>query len=560
MMREFFRRHTLWMCFGAVLVPLVFLLGMQFVWLGHLKEASALAHKAALHNLLEAVGTEVQYFYRASAERALNLSPSIFDSTGDRLDEAAYYWKKKPVPAARRLFLADFTRSEYGNFLFYDSKDHSLKSQLASEESLAIIMAASPWQMMRLGGVGRGSSLIVDERSPDYRIILNPIVDEHRGIVGVAGMVLDEKYFRKELLAPIIRKTLPSFFPSSGDDDKTILVRDRSGQVVVAYGKGDGKGETVTARFPFVFVDWTMDLTSARNMPEELASASFAFNLSLSILLALALLGSLAFAFRAAGKAMKLSEMKSDFVSNVSHELRTPLASIRVFAELLRLGRVRSPEKVQVYGEYIEAESRRLTGLINNILDFARIESGRKTYTICRADAGEVVAAVLRSFEIRLAPEGWRIRFEGPQSALTPVDMDPDAISQAVHNLLDNAVKYSGDSKEIVVRLEQDGRWLLISVQDHGIGIAREEQKKIFERFHRVSTGLVHDVKGSGLGLSIVHHIVQAHGGDVCVESEPGRGSRFTLILPLTHTRGEGAGARELEGGGEIPSRLQREV
>ncbi|HEU5179188.1 MAG TPA: HAMP domain-containing sensor histidine kinase [Candidatus Polarisedimenticolia bacterium] len=558
MLREYFRRHTLWICFAAVLVPLLFMLGMQFVWLGHLKEASALAHKAALHTLLETVGTEVQYFYRAAAERALNLSPSIFDSTGQRLEEAAWYWKKKPVPAARRLFLADFTRSEFGNFLFYDPDDHSLKRPLASDESMAIVMAASPWQMVRLGSVGKGFSLIVDERSPDYRIILNPIVDEHRGIVGVAGMVLDEKYFRKELLTPIIRKTMTTFFPTSGADDKTILVRDRGGQIVVAYGAGDGKGETVTARFPFVFADWTMDFTSARNMPEELASASFAFNLSLSILLALTLLGALAFAFRSAGKAMKLSEMKSDFVSNVSHELRTPLASIRVFAELLRLGRVKSPEKVQVYGEYIEAESRRLTGLINNILDFARIESGRKTYSFCRVDVGEVVASVLRSFEIRLAPEGYRIRFEGPEKPITPVDLDPDAISQAVHNLLDNAVKYSGDAKEIAVRLDQDGEWLLISVQDHGIGIAREEQKKIFERFHRVSTGLVHDVKGSGLGLSIVHHIVQAHGGDVCVESEPGRGSRFTLILPMTQPGRGGAAARAPEGAA-IPG-LQREA
>ena len=119
------------------------------------------------------------------------------------------------------------------------------------------------------------------------------------------------------------------------------------------------------------------------------------------------------------------------------------------------------------------------------------------------------------------------------------MDLDPDAIGQAVHNLLDNAVKYSGDSKDIAVRLAQDGRWLVIAVQDHGIGIARDEQKKIFERFHRVGTGLVHDVKGSGLGLSIVHHIVQAHGGDVCVESEPGRGSTFTSSCPSPVRRGK---------------------
>src|SRR2546427_4804499 len=115
------------------------------------------------------------------------------------------------------------------------------------------------------------------------------------------------------------------------------------------------------------------------------------FNVTLSMLLAGVLMGGIGLALRTANRAMLLSEMKSDFVSNVSHELRTPLASIRVFAELLRLGRVRSPEKVQEYGEYIEAESRRLSGLINNILDFARIESGRKTYDFTPADVGEVV-------------------------------------------------------------------------------------------------------------------------------------------------------------------------
>ena len=532
MIREFIRRHTLLLCFEAVLVPLVILLGMQFVWLGHLKKASALAHKAALHSFLESVGTEVQYLYRSGAERALNLPASLFIQ--GRLDQVADHWKNRPVEGVRRLFLVDLTREQFGNYLVFNEQKNALESPLASEETLAMVLASQPWQLVRFhGGEAGASSLQVDERNPDYRIILNPIFDESSKVVGVAGMLLDEKYFREHVLPSTICRIMPGFFPDSAVEGMLVTVRDRRGDVAYSSGEGDGKGETVTARFPFVFTDWTIDLVSERNMPEQLASTSFAFNVTLTVLLSLALLGGIAFAFRAADRAMKLSAMKSDFVSNVSHELRTPLASIRVFAELLRLGRVRTPEKIQEYGEYIEAESRRLSGLINNILDFSRIESGRKTYDFTVSDLGEVVASVLKSFEIRLAPEGFQIRFQGPASPLPPVEMDPDAISQAVHNLLDNAVKYSGESKEILVRLFREDDSAVIAVEDRGIGIARAEQDRIFERFHRVSTGLVHDVKGSGLGLSIVHHIVQAHRGKVTVQSEIGKGSVFSIHLPL---------------------------
>jgi len=548
MIRDFIRRHTLLLCFEAVLVPLVILLGMQFVWLGHLKRASALAHKAALHNFLESVGTEVQYYYRSGAERALNLPASLF--TEGKLDQVAYHWKKKPVEGARRLFLADFTREQFGNWLVFNDQLDRLESPPASDESLAMILASSPWQLVRFHGLPPGvSSLQVDERNPEYRFILNPIFDESSKVVGVTGMLLDESYFRDQVLPSTICRLMPGFFPDSAAGGMQVTVRDRRGDVVYSSGEGEGKGETVTARFPFVFADWTIDLVSARNMPERLASTSFASNVTLSILLALALLGGIAFAFRAADRAIKLSTMKSDFVSNVSHELRTPLASIRVFAELLRLGRVRSPEKIQEYGEYIEAESRRLSGLINNILDFSRIESGRKTYDFTVSDVGEVVAAVLKSFEIRLAPEGFQIQFQGSATPLPAVEMDPDAISQAVHNLLDNAVKYSGESKEISVRLSREDDSVVISVEDHGVGIAGDEQKKIFERFHRVSTGLVHDVKGSGLGLSIVHHIVQAHRGRVTVQSQVGKGSTFSIHLPIQRS----APSLGLRGTGESP-------
>jgi signal transduction histidine kinase len=227
--------------------------------------------------------------------------------------------------------------------------------------------------------------------------------------------------------------------------------------------------------------------------------------------------------------------MKSDFVSNVSHELRTPLASIRVFGELLRLGRVDSTDKVREYGDYIETESRRLTQLINNLLDFASIESGRKSYRFDCVDVREVVCETLKTFGVRLRQHGFRVAFDGDPGPLPPVRLDAGAIAQSLSNLLDNAVKYSHqtEDKEIRVGLRREGDSIVISVQDHGVGIPRDEQKKIFDRFHRVGTSLVHDVKGSGLGLSIVRHIVEAHHGRVTVESRVGEGSTFSIHLPI---------------------------
>ena len=234
-------------------------------------------------------------------------------------------------------------------------------------------------------------------------------------------------------------------------------------------------------------------------------------------------------------RELHLSRLKSDFVANVSHELKTPLALIRLFAETLELGRIPGEERRRQYYQVINKESQRLTRLINNILDFSRIEAGRKQYRFATTDVGRIVHDVVEAYRFPIEQQGFALELQVADD-LSEIDIDKEAVGQALLNLVNNAVKYSRDEKWMRIEARRDGERVLLSVADKGIGIARSEHQKIFEKFYRAEDSLVHETKGSGLGLSLVRHIMEAHGGTVQVESAPGQGSTFTLVLPLRRT------------------------
>ena len=231
-------------------------------------------------------------------------------------------------------------------------------------------------------------------------------------------------------------------------------------------------------------------------------------------------------------RELRLSRLKSDFVANVSHELKTPLALIRLYAETLELGRVPNQERKGEYYRVINKESRRLTQLINNILDFSRIEAGRKEYRLVPSDIGAVVRDVVESYRFAIEKLGFTLELQLGDD-LPELELDPEALSQALINLLNNAIKYSPEQKAITVSVRRELERVLLSVSDRGMGIPRSEHRRIFEKFYRVETSLVHTTKGSGLGLALVQHITEAHGGHVELSSTPGEGSTFTLSLPV---------------------------
>jgi signal transduction histidine kinase len=232
---------------------------------------------------------------------------------------------------------------------------------------------------------------------------------------------------------------------------------------------------------------------------------------------------------------LKLARQKTDFVGNVSHELKTPLTSIRMFSELLAEGRVADRTKQHSYLNIITAEAARLTRLINNVLDFSRMERGEKKYNFQPCDLVEVVRAAAQTFRPHLEAGGFKFDCSLPDTAI-PVRGDADALSQIIVNLLSNAEKYSNGGKEITLqagRRETPLPHAEVRVLDRGLGVPRGSEGKIFEKFYRAHDSLSSGVQGSGLGLTIARQIARAHGGDVVYEPREGGGSCFILRLPL---------------------------
>jgi signal transduction histidine kinase len=226
--------------------------------------------------------------------------------------------------------------------------------------------------------------------------------------------------------------------------------------------------------------------------------------------------------------------MRTQFVASVSHELRTPLAAIRMFTETLKLdGDVDRATRAE-YLDTILHESERLSRLVDNVLDIGRIERGQKTYRFEPLALDDVVGQAARTAQYPLQRAGFSLDVI-VEPDVPAVRADADALQQALLNLLSNAMKYSGDSRRIEVRLDRVNGHARIHVEDEGVGIAPVEQARIFERFYRSAAAENRHIPGAGLGLTIVAHIAKAHGGHVAVRSSPGRGSTFTVSLPVEH-------------------------
>ncbi|MBX3232671.1 MAG: HAMP domain-containing histidine kinase [Labilithrix sp.] len=364
----------------------------------------------------------------------------------------------------------------------------------------------------------------------------------------------------------IVRETMPTLAsdpPSAAHEPVPVAhtsaasrvnVVDEEGRII--FGPPLRTSEfTVGVRFPTTLYNWRVQVSPQAS--EEIASRVENRRLleitMVSLSAIVIVVGAIAIVL-VSEKERRISALKSEFVANVSHELKTPLALVRMFAEMLQSGRVASDAKRQEYLDIIVRESERLTALIENVLDFAKLERGRGSYELAEGDVGDAVMRAANVYRYRAEQGGVNLVVD-VEPGLPRAEIDERAIQLAVTNLVDNALKYAPGGEEIKVRVRTEDDAVRVDVIDRGPGVPAEDRQRIFDRFVRLGQRAQKageaPVRGSGIGLALVKHIAESHGGRAWVESGGERGSVFSFSIPMSPSRRENARAHGLTGFGE---------
>ena len=369
----------------------------------------------------------------------------------------------------------------------------------------------------------------------DYRKLEPKIADSSKGVQGILCLlekenkpprpcfiILDQHAFIKNDLRPrlelLAREDLDLFVWKNGENTPVVST-DTVTNVNILEQKP-----------LWLLPDYRMAISLRGGNIDSIIQQRSKFSLWLMIGLGVLALVGVFWIFRIVRKEIQLAQTKSDFVSNVSHEIRTPLSLISMFAETLMLKRVPSEERKETYYKIIFQESKRLTGLVNKILNFSQMEAGIRTYQFETIDLNVVAREIWEAYEFHLNQHGFKTKVSISDDVLL-IQADQEAISEAVINLLDNAMKYSTDTKAVSLSTGQKGHDVWLQVTDKGMGIPDDQHDKIFEKFHRVASGPVHNTKGTGLGLTLLQRIIHAHDGKIEVQSKEGLGSTFRLIF-----------------------------
>ncbi len=369
-------------------------------------------------------------------------------------------------------------------------------------------------------GYFRPVALKLEPAAAENDVLLFAFAGEHGRL---EGLLVSSEQFVRQILQPKI---------SEFETKSFVLAVKRTSDNALLLTTRDLRGEVFEYEEPlWIFPNLTLAIKLRSANTAEIAATRTRRTLWLMLGIDAVILVTVVLILRVLAREAQLARLKSNFVDNVSHDLRTPLGLIRMFAETLQMGRVPSEEKKQEYYGVLARETERLTRMVNNLLDFSRIEAGKKVYEPKAANLAGVLAEVLNSYRYYLEQRGFEL-VETISPDIPLIKADAEAVSQAFVNLLDNAVKYSDERRHITVALFREEHWAVIEVTDRGLGIDAKHRHKIFDKFYRVET-VGRDTRGAGIGLALAQHVMAAHNGKVEVKSELGKGSSFYLKFPM---------------------------
>ena len=548
----------------AVAIPVAFLFYFQFRAIEDLGQSSAVVLRQLSQETANRLVKDVQDALKAPQ---INVLLGITQQQAEPLDLPAirkvFDAALDSEPFLTRLYVwSDETLAHRGEMLSYDRERREFRTD-APEAPLVLK------RFRELALLKRAISLFeapIDGRLSYFQAQLRFEFPARDRLTSFVAVRVDAEKLRKEFFPAFVESKMKSVEGPSGFPPLTVSVIDGEGRVVYPRTAQASKQYVDERAFALMFFDpelaryaaadgrfeeWKLrtgygsltipEIIDGRARPQRALMAMLAGVLALGVF----------FVVRAAAREVKVAELRSNFVSSVSHDLKTPLALIQLFAETLELGRLKNTERAHEYYRIINSEARKLTRLINNLLDFSKIEAGLRTYTKREpVNLSELTRRVLDSLESQFAHNQFTVT--STLDANVPVYIDAEAAVQAIENLVSNAMKYSPERRDIEVEVARADGFGVVRVRDHGIGIPARMQRKIFRKFFRIQTDAGSGPQGTGLGLAIVDHVMRGHGGFVRVDSEPGRGSTFTLHFPLyagethgdqTHTGDRGRAA-----------------
>lgn len=495
----------------AIVVPAAIVAVLGAVSLRHWQASAELLFREQARDTASMAADTVEMTLRQTEDALLSRLRAALEGPGPRA--AALDAFLAGAPLVQRLYLLD-RRGEVLYPPVRGERDGRLLAALLAEVSQGF------WER------GGRRSLVAGDR-----LLLAAVLPRRDGGPLLAAFAWNVEVLCEGIVAGTIRKL---------EAPTIVAVLDAEDRLLYSKQPLDGAERVLTVPFRDQLPGWRLAVYQPAGASPRLAVRRQValFTGAFGVLVAIIVAGIVA-THRLMRRESEMAQLKSDFVANVSHDLKTPLSVIRMFGETLELGRVKDEATRQEYYGVIARESERLSRLIENVLDFARIEAGRRRYDIVPTAVEPLVRDAVDAFAYPLAKESFTVAVSVAPD-LPDVPLDADAIGQALANLIDNAIKYSGPRRWLGVEARQDGGELALTVADAGVGIPREEQGKVFEKFYRVGRSERQGRRGSGVGLALVRHIAEAHGGRVTLVSTPGEGSRFTLWLPL---RGQGCPA-----------------